>query len=368
MSSNSNHINPIITLDNYEEYFILYMDNELSPAQVQMVESFIQQHPHLRIELDMLMDTKLPFESLAFDKTSLLSENMPAGNKEEELLLYTDNELDEDKRKIVQLELQENKSYHQQYLVLLKTKLDPSETIPHPNKKELYRHEVKVISFTMWMRIAAAVILIAAMSALFIMNSNPDTLPPGSVAVQPGNTKPPVKENPILKKIEGPSVENEIAEVKNNEAGMNTTGKPELKITRDENPGQAILASSTKKERRTQGDNLVAVRTELPGQQDVLQDPAETNYGNSVRTASIDISKQSFNNKLVTMDHVDPYNKITASIQPAVQVEYAVENNSKKGSFKTLLRKATRFVEKKTGIDPANGDDELLIGAVALKL
>jgi hypothetical protein len=38
-----------------------------------------------------------------------------------------------------------------------------------------------------------------------------------------------------------------------------------------------------------------------------------------------------------------------------------------KGSVKGFLRKATRVIEKRTGIDPTN-DGELLIGAVAINL
>jgi hypothetical protein len=158
MSSNSNHINPIITLDNYEEYFILYMDNELDQNQVQMVKGFLQQHPHLQIELDMLMETKLPVEEISFDKSSLLSVNMPSPVAEEEILLLIDNELQDSRRKIVQLELASNPEYQQQYQQILRTKLDPSEVVVHPNKKELYRHETRVIGIAVWMRIAAALI------------------------------------------------------------------------------------------------------------------------------------------------------------------------------------------------------------------
>src|SRR5688572_24517230 len=108
MSSKSNHINSIITLDNYEEYFILYMDNELDSHQVQMVKFFLQQHPHLQIELDMLMETKLPVEEVHFDKSSLLSLNMPSTIAEEDLLLFIDGELEDSRKKIVQLELSSN--------------------------------------------------------------------------------------------------------------------------------------------------------------------------------------------------------------------------------------------------------------------
>jgi hypothetical protein len=40
----------------------------------------------------------------------------------------------------------------------------------------------------------------------------------------------------------------------------------------------------------------------------------------------------------------------------------------KKGSVRGFLRKATRFIERRTGINPTNEDDELLIGAIAIKL
>ncbi|HEU0065523.1 MAG TPA: hypothetical protein VFQ58_10840, partial [Flavisolibacter sp.] len=45
-----------------------------------------------------------------------------------------------------------------------------------------------------------------------------------------------------------------------------------------------------------------------------------------------------------------------------------VADNNHKGSLKSFLRKAARVIEKKTGIDPANENEELLIGAVAVKL
>ena len=44
---------------NYEEYFILYMDNELGSDARRMVEAFVQQHPELKGELDLLLQYKL---------------------------------------------------------------------------------------------------------------------------------------------------------------------------------------------------------------------------------------------------------------------------------------------------------------------
>jgi hypothetical protein len=88
-----------INRHNYEEYFILYMDNELDAEGRQAVEAFVQQHPDLKEELDTLLHYKLtPDTNIVFaGKEELLKENGHAiitrGNYEEWLTLYVDEEL-----------------------------------------------------------------------------------------------------------------------------------------------------------------------------------------------------------------------------------------------------------------------------------
>ena len=357
MSSNSNHINPVITLDNYEEYFILYMDKELNPDQVQMVDRFLQQHPQLQIEMDMLMETKLPLEKISFDKTSLLSVNMPMQVAEEDLLLFIDNELEPSRKKIVELELASNPEYKYQYQQFLLTKLDPSELIVHPNKKELYRHETKVIGIALWMRIAAAIILIAAMSVLYFISGDKETMPPGAVATQPVNNQS--KENQPADNMKG--IVTPATELAVNKSEENLPGeKPASR-----KPSHTVSLAKSGEQENNKTNELVALNSGND-----LADPDVPDTHSMQRTSSIETNKQSFNNKLVTVDHVDPYNNITASIQPAVFVESAAGNNdNKKGSLKTFFRKATRIVGQTTGFNASNnGEDEVLIGAVAIKL
>ena len=63
----------MIHLGNYEEYFILYMDNELSEGQMAMVDEFLVHHPDLRGEFELLMSTRLPMEEMNINKDELMS-------------------------------------------------------------------------------------------------------------------------------------------------------------------------------------------------------------------------------------------------------------------------------------------------------
>ncbi len=61
-----------ITQANYEEYFLLATDNELSPEDQQRVEKFVLQHPQLQDEFTLLQQTRLPVEHIECPDKGLL--------------------------------------------------------------------------------------------------------------------------------------------------------------------------------------------------------------------------------------------------------------------------------------------------------
>ena len=63
-----------INLNNYEEYFLLYADNELSEKEKYEVENFVKQFPEFEEEFNMLKLTiNFPDESVSLmDKSFLL--------------------------------------------------------------------------------------------------------------------------------------------------------------------------------------------------------------------------------------------------------------------------------------------------------
>src|SRR5882762_4310883 len=99
----------IINRNNYEEFFLLYVDNELSAADRMAVESFVRENPDLEKELDMLKQSTLkPDSSISFEHKELLMSGTGGNsfinntNYEEFFLLYTDGELNEENKKAVE--------------------------------------------------------------------------------------------------------------------------------------------------------------------------------------------------------------------------------------------------------------------------
>lgn len=151
-----------INRHNYEEYFLLYTDGELSPELQQEVEQFVAQHADLAAELQMLLDTKLPADEslLFFDKESLLKpigESINTGNYEEKFLLYVDNELSETAKAETETFVLQHPELQETFTQIKQTKLEP-EVIPHPDKASLYRkeeEEEKPVIFMRWTRMIA---------------------------------------------------------------------------------------------------------------------------------------------------------------------------------------------------------------------
>jgi hypothetical protein len=341
MSSKENDIN--ISRENYEEYFLLYIDNELSADERKAVDAFVLLHPDLREELDLLAGTKLDADLISFpEKDALLSQQLEMETVDESLLLYIDNELDNNNKKRVELELRNNKHFRKQYEQLAAVKLDPSEKIICDFKSELYRNQTSHKPLA-WMRVAAIALLFIGAGSLVILNNNK------------GDVQPPVAtttENPGTK-------------------------QPEIKTVVNE-PQQQILATdhSVKKnftkttEVKDQPIQIDAPKNDIqPGNQIAYNADVIVTVPDNIQktTKIVDGDPQEIiNSNPVTIGNPSAYNPIAG---PSSDNSSDVANsNGKQGSVRGLLRKATRFIERRTGINPVNEDDKLLVGMVAISL
>src|SRR5689334_8821552 len=120
-----------INRHNYEEFFILYLDNELSSGERRQLELFVQQHPDLGEELQMLQQTRLDVDtSIVFEKKEILMKSATQGfinsdNYEEYLVQYLDNELNDEQKAAVEIYANNNPAVKSELDLLLKTKLQP---------------------------------------------------------------------------------------------------------------------------------------------------------------------------------------------------------------------------------------------------
>lgn len=151
-----------INQHNYEEFFLLYVDGELSAADKLAVERFVQENPDLAVELDMLQQSLLPVEDWNFGNRDQLyrseSAEINSANCQEQFLLYVDNELDTVDREKVERFVLQHPSLQESFTRLKRTKLEP-EQLAFPDKALLYRKEERRILYMSWQRIAVAAVL-----------------------------------------------------------------------------------------------------------------------------------------------------------------------------------------------------------------
>ncbi|HVG42856.1 MAG TPA: hypothetical protein VM888_14685 [Chitinophagaceae bacterium] len=360
MSFNNNDNKPlIISLDNYEEYFLMYVDDELTTEEKAAVDAFLLQQPQLREELDILISTKLTDDVLPFEgKESLLAHSMKLNAVDENLLLYIDDELKGNEKKELEKRLHTDAELQFQHNLLLKTKLDRKDIITYPYKKELYRSH-KIERPLYWLRIATAVVLVAGLGTFTYFNYNTDNTP--AVTAATINKPKDIKKNlttPAFT-IEKSTKQQPDAQL----AATNNDRKEQNNIIRSNK--HVVVSKEAKKTLRTimpqeQKNNLAIVENKK-GVEPLYQ-PTEVIASNTKNSQIENNSKTG-----VTTATTAAYNPVEASDNEIIDA-LATSENKKGRAIRGFLRKATRFIERTTNIDPVNEDDKLLIGAVALKL
>ena len=149
-----------ITRNNYETFFLLYADHELSDADKKDVEFFVEENADLQEEFSQILQLQLPAPHLQMDKTSLLKEEGHISTLEEKLLLYFDGEAGAEVKQEVETLLATDKEIAASYALLQKTQLSSSDSVLFEHKQLLYRQEpAKQISIK-YLRWAAAAILL----------------------------------------------------------------------------------------------------------------------------------------------------------------------------------------------------------------
>ena len=367
-----------INRNNYEEYFILYMDNELNSEERHQVEAFIELHPDLKEELELLMQYKLtPDPDIVFTgKEELMKQGnnclINFTNYDEWFTLYTDNELTVKEKKTVEQFILENPALKKELVLTQKAKLQPEEII-FENKESLYRKEEKVKLIPLhWWRVAAAVILLLGIGfAIYsVINKKPTSGKDEGLAKtqeQPNNTKKRV----VLTKEKDTPVSNPLAI----DGNKNETGASTEKIV---NKSSNDLANKKNSLDDKKQNAVLPVRNEetplivdnnMPGSNNLPQPLNNPNVKNDALAVN-DIKKENVNtspalNQYVTNNSASPSNFKQATFK---DVSVFDQDDNKNNKIRGFFRKLTRTLEKRTNIDATDDDDKLLVAGLAIKL
>jgi hypothetical protein len=373
-----------INRNNYEEFFILYMDNELDATSRLEVEAFAAAHPDLREELDLLMQTQFtPDISLEYgDKSELMqfdtTSGINAGNYESWLLMYADNELSAADKIITEKFIASHATAAQELWLLKEAHLEPEQII-FEGKESLYRKEEKSRPFIRWQMAAAAVLLLVVSTTALILNNSDSDQPTGTDGPRLASidksekTQTPVKivtveEQPELLQPKSTEESTTIAptsrsskETKKNNAPVEAIKhiNDQLKNTTTDvaNVSSKTTGSNTNVE-RVNPFNTVSTEKAQSGSQMIN----DASIANAKMT-----QQQNSNTPTVTTKATDPFNLVDEPVATN-DIINASESTGKKSKLRGFFRKVTRTFEKKTNINPTDEDDRLLVGGLAIRL
>jgi hypothetical protein len=347
---------------NYEEYFLLYIDNELTVEQMKQVELFVRDNPHLEEELLMLQQSRLiPDESIVFnDKHLLMKEESDSfinmNNYEEWLVLYVDNEVTGEQRFAIEKFAASHPQVEKQLALFRQTKLQP-EKIFFADKEVLYKREgARIVSMQWWRISIAAMLVLAAGMGLFSIFNRKHSTGNGAIAKEVIKTEQPANAANI--KTSNKDTSGHVGFVQPNPK-QNLATRSNDKIEKKNNRQRKIIGDEKSNEPQLAVNSTRA--HVIPSEQIAVQ---------SVQTKFPEIAKlneNALNEKINTRKIVD-----TSVTYPTVETPHIMyasnTDNDENKRFRGFFRKASRIIERSTNVNPTANDDRVLIGGMAINL
>lgn len=356
---------------NYEEYFLLYVDNELSAVERAQVDEFVQQHPDLREELNMLLQSVIrPDKKISFpNKADLMRNSAPANpvnesNYEEYFLLYGDDELNNEEKDLVEQFVYKHPQYQSEFELLQSIRLSPDNSVVFPDKQSLYRREKServVILMRFWKVAAAAVLVLFIGGAAWYYNSGSNSTDPNTVAGA-GKTNNPTTNTDTASpdKIIAPIIENIQPQQNLASAGDKPTEKisvkenAQAKYTEKLQPAvkeEIYIAQTDSKINSSKPSNI------LDGSAVTHTEPivAKVEPATTLTTSSPD---QEISFEKLGVNDPKPINATYASNTEDGQIEVLNTTVSNKSKMRGFFRKVGRVVGKATNIETSEEKED----------
>lgn len=373
-----------ITRNNYEEFFMLYADNELTAAERKTVEAFINDNPDLKKELQLFQQFKLnPDDAVVFEGKELLMKQesehdiISISNYETFFVLYADNELNNSEKAAVEDFVYHHPQLQDGFELIQQARLSADSSIVFENKESLYRKEEddKVVPFTWW-RIAVAALILLIAGMFWLMQTKKKDQQEIVKKTQPV-TNP--QQAPLYKKEEIAIVDTNRSIQPKKESIAITAPVKETKRVKNTQPDNLVKSAVEKNMNRF--SNNLSQPQDLPLKEDVavkepdnnpLKSTIITSFKRSENKAVINTAMAAAADKSVVNQQLVYHSTVESNKAIAEQAVASNDNsmevlntsvNTKKPSLRGFLRKASRMMGKKS--DPDDDDSKhksILIG------
>jgi hypothetical protein len=158
-----------INQHNYEHYFLMYIDNELSAEEKAAVNDFIMQHPNYANKLEALQQLKISPDTLIYENKFSLYK---LSEQDQQCITYLENEMTNEEKASFESEISTDIYLQTNVKQWQATFLTPPTTIEiDPNfKNSLYKKSAQIkplwatTTFKRWASVAAILILIIGFS------------------------------------------------------------------------------------------------------------------------------------------------------------------------------------------------------------
>lgn len=300
-----------------------------------------------------------------------------AGNYEEWFFLYIDNELTPQQRLDVEAWITDKPGYAAELQVLQHTRLQPDNSIVFPDKQSLYRTETRVRAmFWRRIAIAASLILAIGTGTWMLVRDEADQQSGAGMAVTNPVIEQSKTTRPAGSTSNGSSGQNSSTATENTaqpENPVNPTTADQVKntdastafyqpsATNDTHRSTANTGNTKSGEvlSNTNENAVIAATNANETAEDVFIRPA------APESAPLTFSKEIKPVAAVTPANIQPLDNRIADGNAADEED---AEPAKKNKLRGFFRKVTRTFERTTNIKATDSDDRLLIGGVAIRL
>lgn len=349
-----------INRHNYEEFFLLYVDNELTAAQRKIVEAFVAANPDLQEEFNLIQQSIFTADE-KLDAGFITSLLKPVADEtsvsEEQLLLYIDDELRAGEQKAVEQAIVNTPQLQKELQWLKRSIFEADKSIVFPDKSLLYKEAQPAgiiylnSSVRRWAAAAAVIVLLG--SALWLM------LDQSTHPAKPLAYKPPVqtgkKTAADVKPVRQPVKEAQVtaddftvaqANQNNHTAALAKT-TASIKNSAARNDEQKIIPATVKEE-------PFVAKAEIPAAN--LPEKISSGTSNITETPTV----PPVTNTAGTVSYAS-YNNDTNDEKENI---FLTEERQRRSGLKSMVKKAKRMFERNTGIQSNASEVRFAVFAV----